>query len=339
MPTPPPVTVTAPTAPLPGTDLTRGTREVMLTGRLVLPDGLPPDEMIPTTLDCPWTSANLRSREDRRTMSDTQGEFRFRLEVGFGATQDFETMNKYSSCSIVVSMPGFEIVRFNLEMLDLRMGADVGQLVLKPLGLSEASIVSMNSLSAPEAARKELIKGRRELAGGHLDAARKNFEKAIARYPAYATAWFDLGKLQSRNGETDKALDSFRRAIDADPKYLGPRIQSSLLAATALLWEVAEAQSAAVLKMAPQGYPGMYLVHAIACFNLKKMDDAEKSARAGLQQDTARQFPKLANILGSVLEQRGDRTGAAEALRLYLERAPQAPDAERVRARLQALLK
>ena len=82
----------------------------------------------------------------------------------------------------------------------------------------------------------------------------------------------------------------------------------------------------------------MYLVHAIACFNLKKLDEAEKSARTGLDLDAGRQFPKLANILGAVLERRGDRAGAAAALRLYLERAPQAPDAEKVRARLQALL-
>ena len=309
-----------------------------MTGRLVLPDGLPPDEMIPVLLDCPGLLAAAPSTEERRTMADTQGEFRFRLQLNFGSSKDFETLNRYSTCSLVVSLPGFEMLRVNLRRLDLRMGADVGQLVLKPLKHGEGSIISVNSLHAPESARKELIKGRQDSEAGHPDLAQRRFEKAIGRFPEYATAWFDLGKLQLTQGAKDQAAESFRHASAADAKFLSPRIQLALLAATGLRWEEAEASSAAVIGLSPGGYPGMYLVHAIACFNLKKLDEAEKSAQTGLDLDTARQFPKLANILGSVLERRGDRAGAAAALRVYLERAPQAPDAEKVRARLQALL-
>ena len=335
-PTKPPVTTT-PSTSVPGPDLSNDSRGILLTGRLVLPDGTPPDELIPLSLECPGDSPRGSVAEDRRTTADTQGEFRFRLQLTFGVTKDFETMNKFSACTIVVSLPGFEVVRSNLRRLDLRMGADVGQLILKPLGQGEASIISVNSMNAPEPARRDLIKGRQELAAGRLESAQRRFEKAVERYPDYATAWFDLGRLQATNGEKGKAAESFRHAIGADAKFISPRIQLALLAATDLRWEEAEASSGSVIKMAPAGYPGMYLVHAIACFNLKKMDDAEKSARAGLDQDTARQFPKLASILGNVLERRGDRAGAAEALRLYLERAPQAPDADKVRARLQAL--
>ena len=336
-PTKPPASTTPSTATT-SPDLIDTTRGILLTGRLVLLDGLPPDEMIPVLLDCPGLPASGSSAEERRTVADTQGEFRFRLQLSFGSSKDFETLNKYSSGRVVVNQPSFEVLRANLRRLDLRLGADIGQLVLKPLDQGEGSVISVNSLHAPEPARKELIKGRQELAAGHADLAQKRFEKAIARFPDYATAWFDLGKLQLTQGAKDQAAESFRHASSADLKFLSPRIQLALLAATGLRWEEAEANSAAVIGLSPGGYPGMYLVHAIACFNLKKLDEAEKSARTGLDLDAGRQFPKLANILGAVLERRGDRAGAAAALRLYLERAPQAPDAEKVRARLQALL-
>jgi hypothetical protein len=64
------------------------------------------------------------------------------------------------------------------------------------------------------------------------------------------------------------------------------------------------------------------------------MEPAEKSAREGLKQDEQHRLPKLAHILGIILAEKNDLTGAAENMKLYLKFAPQAKDADLVRNQL-----
>ncbi len=300
---------------------------VMLTGRLVMPDALPPSDMVPVELECP-------GKGTARALSDLRGEFRFPLSMAHGPAARH---SQSYGCNVVVRVPGFQIATKPLGNSDLSLGADVGILVLKPIQNAEGTLISYNSFSAPEAARKELLKSREDAQKGKLDSAVRRLEKAIGEYPAYATAWYELGRVQERRGERGRAEESYRKAAESDPKYLNPRIQLALLAATSQRWPDAEAQAAHVLKLAPQGLPGVYLVHAIACINQKKTDAAEKSAREGMAQDSAHQFPKLAHILGDTLERKGDAQGAVAAYRQYLEFAPQARDAAAVRERISRL--
>jgi predicted negative regulator of RcsB-dependent stress response len=116
-------------------------------------------------------------------------------------------------------------------------------------------------------------------------------------------------------------------------------VELSLMAAAAQQWPEAEQRTESILNMVPNSMPGVYLVHAIACFNQKKMDQAERSAREGLDQDKANQFPKLMRLLGDILLIKGDKEGAAKAFRNFLERAPQGPDAAKVQQQLAELSK
>jgi tetratricopeptide (TPR) repeat protein len=236
-----------------------------------------------------------------------------------------------------VRVPGFEIIRKFLGNTNLKQGADVGPLILKPLDRSAAGLISWNSLSAPASARKELVKAREDAQDGKLDSAKKRLEKAIQQFPAYATAWYELGKLHEQQKESQSAASAYQRAAESDEKYLSPRIQLALMSAQAAQWPDAEARSGAILQLAPSGLPGMYLVHAMSSFNQQKFEAAETSARKGLEEDHANQFPRLAHLLGAVLEKKGDRAGAAVAFATYLQKAPQASDANAVRARIAAL--
>jgi Flp pilus assembly protein TadD len=309
-------------------------RDVMITGRLVMPDGLPPSDMVPVVLNCGMNAANSKS-----TMSDLRGEFRIRLSTPYGPDSDRLSRLVSMHCAIGVAIPGFETISKNMDGLDLRAGADVGMLVLRPLLKAEATTVSLNGLKAPEPARQELMKAREDLAKQKLASAKSRLEKAVKIYPDYSTAWYELGRLQVRLGESEMAASSYRQASKTDPKYILPLVELALMAATSLRWQEAEQLSESIVKMAPKGMPGVYLVHAIACFNQKKMDLAESSAREGASQDTSNQFPKLLNLLGDILLLRGDKQGAADAFRRYLERAPNSPDAPKVRQRLEALAK
>jgi tetratricopeptide (TPR) repeat protein len=318
-----------PTDPQEGLDTTR---DVMVTGRLVMPDGMPPPDMVPVVLSCGMNLADNMS-----TMSDLRGEFRIRFRAPYGPNSERLSRQISMQCSITVAIPGYETARKNMEDLDLRAGADVGMLVLRPLVKAEGTTISLNGLRAPESARQELMKAREDLAKQKLTSAKTRLEKAIRIYPDYATAWYELGRLQARQGETEQAASSYRQAAKTDPKYINPLVELALMAATSQRWPEAEQRSEAILKMAPNGMPGVYLVHAIACFNQKKMDLAEASAREGASQDMSRQFPKLLNLLGDILLQKGDTQGATDAFRQFLECAPNSPDAPKVRQRLAAM--
>ena len=83
--------------------------------------------------------------------------------------------------------------------------------------------------------------------------------------------------------------------------------------------------------------PGIHFYRALANFALRRYDVAEKSARQAVELDAAREIPQAEHLLGDVLAAQGDRRGAVQHLSKYLEIAPKAQDAEKVRQRIAQL--
>jgi len=63
---------------------------------------------------------------------------------------------------------------------------------------------------------------------------------------------------------------------------------------------------------------------------LKEYDAAEKSAHQAVEADRKQSNPKTHYLLGAILVQRKNWTGAAESLRAYLKAAPNATDKAQV---------
>jgi tetratricopeptide (TPR) repeat protein len=84
------------------------------------------------------------------------------------------------------------------------------------------------------------------------------------------------------------------------------------------------------LAMNPTEFPAIYYYDAAANFNLNRFDACEKSARRAIDLDTNHEIPRAEFLLGSVLAAKGDRSGAVEHLRRYLEISPKATDAAAV---------
>ncbi len=58
--------------------------------------------------------------------------------------------------------------------------------------------------------------------GWELDSAISNYEKAISLSPEYSPAWIGKGKALAQMGETDKAVEAFKRASAIDPDDYRP---------------------------------------------------------------------------------------------------------------------
>jgi hypothetical protein len=333
---------------------------VPISGRVMVDDGTPPPETVVIERVC---NGNPRAEGytdhrgyfsidlgmDRGVMQDAStsgglfddtgtrfpGQTQMASGMGGGAMSD----QRYMNCDLRANLPGYRSQVVSLANRHAMDSPDVGTIFLHRLGNAEGRIVSAISLAAPKDARKAFEKGLDLARKNKLDDAVKNYQKAVDVYPKYAAAWFELGKLQAAKGQADVAHQSFDAAVEADPKYLNPYLELSRLALGAKNWrELADVTGRAV-KLDPFDYPQEFLFNSVANYNLQNMDAAEKSAREAEKLDTEHHYPQVSHLLGVILAQRQDYTGAAEEMRNYLKFASGAADAATVRGQLEQLEK
>src|SRR5580658_2332030 len=203
--------------------------------------------------------------------------------------------------------------------------------VLKRMGLHEGTTVSASALNAPEPAKKAYGKGVNAMNDEKWPAAQKNFEKAVEIDPDYAQAWSDLGEVLQKLAKPMDARAAWEKAVQADPKYIKPYIQLTMLDLEEKKPEDAIAIGGKAVAMNPLEFPELYFYYAAANYNLKHLDVAETNARRATELDNSHEIPRAELLLGSVLIAKGDRAGALEHFRKYLQIVPKAPDAEQVK--------
>jgi tetratricopeptide (TPR) repeat protein len=333
---------------------------VPISGRVMVDDGTPPPETVVIERVCNG-STHAEGYTDRK------GYFSIDLGMNRGVMQDASTSGRpfndtgmsvpgqaqmssgmsggamsdqrYMNCDLRASLPGYRSQVVSLANRRAMDNPDVGTIFLHRLGNVEGRIVSAISLAAPKDARKAFEKGMDLAKKNKLDDAMKNYQKAVDVYPKYAAAWFELGKLQAARGQADAAHQSFDAAVEADPKFLNPYLELSRLALGAKNWRELADVSGRAVKLDPFDYPQQFFFNSVANFNLQNMDAAEKSAREAEKLDTQHHYPQVSHLLGVILAQRQDYTGAAGEMRNYLKFAPGAADAATVRAQLDQLEK
>ncbi len=210
-------------------------------------------------------------------------------------------------------------------------------IVLKRVGLHEGSTVSATALNAPEPARKAYGKGENAITEEKYAAAQKNFEKAVEIDPDYAEAWSGLGEALQKQSKPTEARTALEKAVQVDPKYIKPYIQLTMLDLQEKRPEDAVAISGRAVAMNPLEFPELYFYNAVANYNLKHFDVAETSALRATELDTGHEVPRSELLLGTIYIAKGDRSGALQHLRKYLEIVPKAPDADQVKKTIAAL--
>ncbi len=226
-------------------------------------------------------------------------------------------------CNVTIRLKGYRAAEYTL-----RNDATV---VLKRIGLHEGSTVSATAINAPEPARKAYGKGAIAMTEEKWAAAQKNFEKAVEIDPDYAQAWSDLGEVLLKQSKPMEARDAWEKAVQADPKYIKPYIQLTMLDLQEKRPEDAVTIGGKAVAMSPQEFPELYFYYAAANYNLKHLDLAETNARRATELDNAHEVPRAELLLASVLVAKGDRPGALQHFRKYLEIVPKAPDADQVK--------
>jgi len=240
-------------------------------------------------------------------------------------------------CELRAKAAGFRsqsILLANRRALD---PPDVGVILLHRNaggGDEEGSTVSAVSLAAPKDAHRAYTKGLEALKKNRTGDALADFERAVESYPDYAAAWYEIGRLEMGAGDNAAARHGFEAAVKADPKFVLPYLELSVVDLRAQNWRGLADVTAKAVKLNSFDYPEAFYYNAVANYYLKNLDQAEKSSREAERLDTRRQIPQNLDLLGVILVQRRDYAGAAEKFRLYLKLAPDDDTAAAVRKRL-----
>jgi len=347
-------TATVPSTTTPGvqTPMPEMQRPIYISGKVRLDDGTPPPETVVIERICGGAGAG---RPEAYT--DTKGRFSFEVgrnssmfsdasvegTGGFGRSSQNSMTSTTSggvfdrqlmNCEIRAVLPGFRSDVVSLSNHHSLDSPEVGTIILHRLGKVDGRVISATSLNAPKDARKAYEKGQDQAKRAKLGDAEKSFRKAVDAYPKYAAAWYELGRVQEASKQDDEARKSYEQATSADPKYINPWLQLSEIAARKRNWEEVAATTDRALKLDPFDYPQTYFLNSVAYYNLGKYDLAEKSAREAAKLDSRHRYPQVNRLLGVLLAQRADYGGAAEHLRTYLKSAPKGADIATVETQL-----
>ncbi len=342
-------------------------RPVFISGKVQLDDGTPPPDSVVIERLC-----NGIARPEAYT--DSKGRFSFQLGQNRGMMADASVgsaadgfgggpggfggaggmgggsrggMNPgggiserdLMGCEIRAVLAGFRSEPVNLSGRRAFDNPDVGTIILRRLANVEGTTISATSLNAPKDAKKAFEKGRDLLRKKKAADAQKEFEKAVAAYPKYAIAWYELGQLQQQDSKVEEARNSYAQALAADAKFISPYLQLAVLAAKENKWQDVADTTDRALRLNPMDFPQAFFYNSVANYNLKKIDAAEKSAREAVKLDTMHRIPKATHLLGIILAEKQDFTGAAQQMKDYLKFSPGGQDVELVKKQLLELEK
>lgn len=329
-------------------------RPIFLSGKVRMEDGSVPPETVTIERFCLG-----RGNPIPEGYTDSKGGFGFQVGQRSGMMPDASISNTNDSiggsssspfgnlpgrsnvterdlmsCELRASLPGYRSTVISLAGRRTLDNPDVGIITLRRLGDVSGFTTSATSLMAPKEAKKSLEKARNALKKNKLPEAQKELELAVNAHPKYAEAWYELGRVQAMQNSLEAAKASYMKSVEADEKYVRPYLGLAVMEAQEKRWEEVKQLSEKVIKLNRYDFPAAYFYGAVAHYNLRDAETAEKLCRSGIEADQYHSLPKMSHLLGMILVDKQDYKGASEHLTAYLKFAPKAGDADQVKQQL-----
>ena len=229
-------------------------------------------------------------------------------------------------CELRAALAGFRSDVIQLDSIHYMDDPNIGTIILHRMAKVDGFTISVVSALAPKDARKAYEKGREDEAKNKLDDAQKNFEKAVAVYPQYSSAWFELGRIDEQGNHIEEARKAYHQAIAAEPKFILPHEQLSWLALREAKWQELVETTDQWLLLDSLNSPDAYYLSSIGNLQTQHFDIAEKNAQAAVRMDPGKKNMRARYVLGLALAQKHEFTASAEAIKSYLDATPDAKD-------------
>lgn len=164
------------------------------------------------------------------------------------------------------------------------------------------------------------------------------FDQAISADPRFAQAFYEKGAAHLKLKEYDKSTEAFVKAIAIKPDYLEAKYGYGLASFEKKNYEVAEAVFRDVLKQ-KNDMAEAHLNLGVSLYHLKNMPEAESELRSAVTMKGGEKFAVGHLYLGQILMHKKQNADAAAELQKYLDLAPKAPNAEKIKTVIESLKK
>jgi Tetratricopeptide repeat len=264
-------------------------------------------------------------------------------------------LRELKNCELRASASGFHPKVISLVSLDTSLGnVDVGVIVVQRSKKIRGTTLSATTYKAPKDARNAYEKGLDAEWDGKLANARKYFEAAVGIYPAFTSAWFQLGNVLRKENENDAARKAYAQATTIDSKFVPPYFSLASMACESGNWDEVISLTRHILELDPSRYANatgyildldpldyaeVYFYNALANYKLNKIEEAEKSGLMAEHLDVRPRFPQLHLLLAEIFVRKNKYALAISEIRTYLELAPQGKNADQAREQLAMLEK
>ena len=170
-------------------------------------------------------------------------------------------------CSISAVLPGFDSSQLTIANRDVLANPNIGTITLKRESGATGTAVSATTAAAPKNAMKSFEKARSEWLDNKPDRAQRDLQKAVEICPQFAEAWYQLGKIEAKL-KSPAALESFSKAVAADPQFELPYEQMAPLAAQAEKWPELINETNRALELNPRGTLDLWYYKALGNYHL-----------------------------------------------------------------------
>ncbi len=313
----------APSAAMPGT-----AGMLLLNGKVTTEANSPPPESVNISLECGSTEEMAHAHSDSKgyfsisVPSSDHSSASYPSQVVKGGSSGIDL----GTCELIADLAGYKAEPLRITRTGDIGPVNVGTIVLRAATPNQTFTVSLTSLAAPDKAKAAFEKGEEQKKKGKWSAAMDSFRKAIAAYPKYALAWLELGRVQATQKDFVDARQSFHESVTQDSKLADGYVELAHLAAQQQQWQELAGATDHLVQIHPETAEYWFL-SSVANFNLGNMKQAEVSIARGLRLDSAQRLPQMEFLYGMILARKQDYQSAAAHLSAYLKLSPQASDA------------
>jgi len=200
---------------------------------------------------------------------------------------------------------------------------------------SKTAVTSAAELRVPENARKAFDQGLAAWQKADYPLAAEKFEKAVADYPQYDSAYNNLGVMYAHLGQNDKAMAAFKRSVELNDKNADADRNLARLLIRQKDYPPAEDLLKKSLAVQPTDVATLTML-AIAEIQDAKPEDALRDAQKvhTLPHDG---FAVVHFVAGEALEEKHQAEEAKVEYTTYLRESPNGPEAAQVKDALHRL--
>jgi Flp pilus assembly protein TadD len=314
-----------------GVDTTGTGGRHTISGRLIFPSGQRADLRLKISLES-------HGGGDLTVLSDLNGSFRFESLRAGNYTVVIEGGDHFETVRESVFIEPYSVSpRRSAAGVPLSRPINL-QVYLRPkqeIVYVKPGVLNAALASVPKAAVEADEGGLESASKGESDKAIDQFKRAVVLYPEFGLALNELGVQYLKRGQLDKAEEVLAKAVRLSPEAAEPSLNYGIV----LLQKKKFAEAETQLRDAVKKNGGAFTAHlylGITLIYIKNYTDAEVELRRAVSLGGPKAGQAHYYLGGLYWETRNYRQ-AADELEMYLKLEPKAANAEKIRTTIKEL--